>query len=68
LAGVRAGARFSSARQFGLKAKKRGSLSRRKAMEWLSGKTSMAGTQISNWVLVITALAAIWIIYSVVAH
>jgi hypothetical protein len=37
-------------------------------MEWLSGKTSIAGTQIFNWILVIAALAAIWIIYSVVAH
>jgi hypothetical protein len=37
-------------------------------MEWLSRKTSIAGTQISNWVLVIAALAASWIIYSVVAH
>jgi hypothetical protein len=37
-------------------------------MEWLSRKTSIAGTQISNWVLVIAALAAIWIIYPVVAH
>jgi len=37
-------------------------------MEWLSGKTSIASTQISNWVLVIAALAAIWIIHSIVAH
>jgi hypothetical protein len=31
-------------------------------------KTSIAGTEISNWILVIAALVAIWIIYSVVAH
>jgi hypothetical protein len=37
-------------------------------MEWLSGKTSIAGAQISNWILVMAALVAIWIIYSVVAH
>jgi hypothetical protein len=37
-------------------------------MEWFSAKTSIAGTQISNWVLVLMALVAIWVIYSVVAH
>jgi hypothetical protein len=37
-------------------------------MEWFSGKTSIAGTQISNWVLVLAALVAIWIIYSFVVH
>ena len=37
-------------------------------MEWFSGKTSIAGTEISNWIFVIAALVAIWIIYSVVAH
>jgi len=37
-------------------------------MEWLSGKTSIAGTQISNWALVLAALVAILIIYSFVAH
>ncbi|SIO31529.1 hypothetical protein SAMN05443247_03869 [Bradyrhizobium erythrophlei] len=34
-----------------------------KAMEWFSQKTSIAGTQISNWVLVLAALVVIWIIY-----
>jgi hypothetical protein len=29
-------------------------------MEWLSGKTSIAGTQISNWILVLAALVVIW--------
>ena len=38
------------------------------AMEWFSRKTSIAGTQISNWILVLVALVAIWIIYSFVAH
>jgi hypothetical protein len=37
-------------------------------MEWLSGKTSIAGTQIPNWILVLAALVVIWIIYSLVAH
>jgi hypothetical protein len=37
-------------------------------MEWLSRKTSIAGTQISNWVLVLGALVVIWIIYSYVQH
>jgi hypothetical protein len=36
-------------------------------MEWFSGKTSIAGTQISNWILVVAAIAVIWIIYSYVA-
>jgi hypothetical protein len=39
-----------------------------KTMDWFSGKTSIAGTQISNWILVVAALAAIWIIYSLVAR
>jgi len=37
-------------------------------MEWFSRKTSIAGTQIHNWVLVLAALTAIWIIYSFVPH
>jgi hypothetical protein len=37
-------------------------------MEWFMRKTSIAGTEISNWILVIAALVAIWIIYSIVAH
>jgi hypothetical protein len=37
-------------------------------MEWFSGKTSIAGVEISNWILVLAALVVIWIIYSFVAH
>jgi hypothetical protein len=41
----------------------------RKAMNWFSRTTSIAGIQVSNWMmLVIAALVAIWIIYSFVAH
>jgi hypothetical protein len=32
-------------------------------MEWLSRKTSIAGTQIPNWGLVLGAVIVIWIIY-----
>jgi hypothetical protein len=32
-------------------------------MEWFSRKTSIAGIQISNWILVLAALVVIWIIY-----
>jgi len=39
-------------------------LSGRKAMEWFSQKTSIAGIQISNWILVVVAILVIWIIYS----
>ena len=44
----------------------RRSLSGRKAMEWFSRKTSIAGTQISNWILVLAALVVILLIYSIV--
>jgi hypothetical protein len=44
-----------------------GGLAGRKAMEWFGRKTSIAGTQISNWILVLAALVVIWIIYSFVA-
>ena len=37
-------------------------------MEWFSRKTSIAGREISNWILVLVALTAILIIYSFVAH
>jgi hypothetical protein len=33
-------------------------------MEWFSQKTSIAGIQISNWILVVVAILIIWIIYS----
>jgi hypothetical protein len=37
-------------------------------MEWFSRKTSIAGIQISNWILVLAALVVIWIIYSFAAR
>jgi len=37
-------------------------------MDWFSRKTSIAGIQISNWILVIVAVVAIWIVYSFIAH
>jgi len=40
----------------------------RKTMEWFSRKTSIAGMQISNWMLVIVAVVVIWIIYKFIAH
>jgi len=43
-------------------------LSGRKAMEWFSRKTSIAGIQISNWILVLVAIIVIWIIYSFISH
>jgi hypothetical protein len=32
-------------------------------MEWLSRRTSIAGTEIPNWVLVLGAIVVIWLIY-----
>ena len=37
-------------------------------MEWFSQKTSIAGIQISNWILVLVAIVIIWIIYSFISH
>jgi hypothetical protein len=37
-------------------------------MEWFSRKTSIAGVQVSNWILVIVAVVAIWFIYSAFIH
>jgi hypothetical protein len=37
-------------------------------MEWFSQKTSIAGIQISNWILVLAAVIVIWIIYSFIPH
>jgi hypothetical protein len=37
-------------------------------MEWFSQKTSIAGIQISNWILVLAAIIVIWIIYSFISH
>jgi hypothetical protein len=33
-------------------------------MEWFSRKTSIAGVQIPNWILVVAAVVVIWIIYT----
>jgi hypothetical protein len=38
--------------------------SRRKVMEWFSRKTSIAGVQIPNWMVVLGAVIVILIIYS----
>jgi len=37
-------------------------------MEWFSRKTSIAGIQISNWILVLAAVVVIWVIYTVIKH
>src|SRR6478609_8359671 len=34
-----------------------------KVMEWFSRKTSIGGTQIPNWVLVLGTIIGIWLIY-----
>jgi hypothetical protein len=36
-------------------------------MEWLSRKTSIAGIEISNWMLVLIAIVVIWLIYRFIA-
>jgi len=36
-------------------------------MEWFSRKTTVAGIEISNWILVVAAVVVIWIIYRFVA-
>jgi hypothetical protein len=33
-------------------------------MEWFTGKTSIGGSQISNWALVLLAVVVIWVIYA----
>jgi len=33
-------------------------------MEWFSRTTSVAGTQIPNWVIVLGAIIVIWLIYT----
>jgi len=33
-------------------------------MEWFSRKTSIAGVQIPNWVIVLGAIIVIWLIYT----
>ena len=37
-------------------------------MEWFSRKTSIAGMQISNWMLVLAAVVVVLIIYQFIAH
>ena len=37
-------------------------------MDWFTRKTSIAGTQISNWILVLAAVVVIVIIYQFMAH
>ena len=37
-------------------------------MEWFSRKTSIASVQISNWILVLGAVVAIWVIYTFATH
>jgi hypothetical protein len=36
-------------------------------MQWFSRKTSIAGTEIPNWVLVVVAIVVIWLIYRLIA-
>jgi hypothetical protein len=36
-------------------------------MEWFSRKTSIAGTQVPNWALVVGPIIVIWIIYRLVS-
>ena len=40
----------------------------RNTMDWFSRKTSIAGMQLSNWILVVAAVVVIWIIYKFIAH
>jgi hypothetical protein len=37
-------------------------------MEWFSQKTSIAGVQISNWILILAAIIVIWVIYSFISR
>ena len=37
-------------------------------MEWFTRKTSIAGVQISNWIVVLAAVVVIWIIYRLIAQ
>jgi hypothetical protein len=37
-------------------------------MEWFTGKTSIAGTQVSNWMVVLGAVIVILIIYTLIRH
>ena len=42
----------------------RRALTEDEVMEWLKGKTSIAGTQISNWMIVLGAIVLILLIYN----
>jgi hypothetical protein len=33
-------------------------------MEWFSQKTSIAGIQVPNWMIVLAAVIIIWLVYS----
>ena len=37
-------------------------------MEWFNQKTSIAGVQISNWVIVLGAVVVALIVYNLVRH
>ncbi len=37
-------------------------------MEWFSRKTSIAGIEVPNWILVVVVIVVIWIIYSFVTR
>ena len=37
-------------------------------MEWLNGKTSIAGTLVSNWLIVLGAVVVVVLIYEMVPH
>ncbi len=37
-------------------------------MEWFNQKTSIAGTQIANWMLVLAAVVVALIIYQYITH
>ena len=43
-----------------------GGLPGRKAMEWFSRKTLIAGVQISNWIVVLGAIIVILVVYRLV--
>jgi len=40
----------------------------RKAMNWFGRTTSIAGMQVSNWILAIVAVVVLWMIYSAFIH
>jgi hypothetical protein len=37
-------------------------------MEWFTGKTSIAGSEVHNWILVLAAVVVIVVIFSWIAH